>query len=191
MKEAMFISSSTNNIFAIAYFCVSDYKYKESFFQIDPVRWLHPKMIHFQKRNLGIEKIEKAEIDFTRNDLDTDTGKTFFLKAQKFGRTDRDIDDTALAERPAVGDTDDHPLHIGQIGDTQKSAERIGPVGSDQLVRIMDPATGSLTPVETVVVIRSKPFLLAPHFPLARESDQQEKDMYQTEGHTHYRFTLQ
>ena len=94
-------------------------------------------MIHFQKRNLGIEKIEKAEIDFTRNDLDTDTGKTFFLKAQKFGRTDRDIDDTALAERPAVGDTDDHPLHIGQIGDTQKSAERIGPVGSDQLVRIM------------------------------------------------------
>lgn len=148
-------------------------------------------MIHFQKRNLGIEKIEKAEIDFTRNDLDTDTGKAFFLKAQKFGRTDRDIDDTALAERPAVGDTDDHPLHIGQIGDTQKSAERIGPMGSDQLVRIMDPATGSLTPVETVVVIRSKPFLLAPHFPLARESDQQEKDMYQTEGHTRYRFTLQ
>ena len=64
-------------------------------------------------------------------------------------------------------------------------------MGSDQLVRIMDPATGSLTPVETVVVIRSKPFLLAPHFPLARESDQQEKDMYQTEGHTRYRFTLQ
>lgn len=103
-------------------------------------------MIHFQKRNLGIEKIEKAEIDFTRNDLDTDTGKTFFLKAQKFGRTDRDIDDTALAERPAVSDTDDHPLHIGQIGDTQKSAERIGPVGSDQLVRIMDPATAALRP---------------------------------------------
>lgn len=80
-------------------------------------------MIHFQKRNLGIEKIEKAEIYFTRNDLDTDTGKTFFLKAQKFGRTGRDIDDTALAERPAVGDTNDHPLHIGQVGDTQKSAE--------------------------------------------------------------------
>jgi len=64
-------------------------------------------------------------------------------------------------------------------------------VGSDQFVRIMDPATGSLTPVETVVVIRSKPFLLTPHLPRARESDQQKDDMYQAEGHTRYRFTLQ
>ena len=87
-------------------------------------------MVHFQKRNLGIEKIEKAEIDFTRNDLDTDTGKTFFLKAQKFGRTDRDIDDTALAERPAVSDTDDHPLHIGQIGDSSIPLFSDGPDGS-------------------------------------------------------------
>lgn len=148
-------------------------------------------MIHFQKRNLGIEKIEQAEIDLTRNDLDTDTGKPFLLKTQKFGRTGRDIDDTPLAERPPIGDTDDHPLHIGQVGDTQESAERIRAVGSDQFVRIMDPTTGGLTAVKTVVVIRSKPFLLAPYLPPARENGQQKKDMYQAEGHTRYRFTLQ
>lgn len=50
-------------------------------------------MIHFQKRNLGIEKVEEAKIYLARNDLDTDTGKTFLLKIQKFGRTGRDIDD--------------------------------------------------------------------------------------------------
>ena len=138
-------------------------------------------MIHFQKRNLRIEKVEEAKIYLARNDLDTDTGKTFLLKIQKFGRTGRDIDDTSFAERTAIGDTDDHPLHIGQVGDTQESAERICAVGSNQLIRIMD----------TVVVIRSKPFLLAPHIPRARESDQQKDDMYQAEGHTRYRFTLQ
>ena len=63
-------------------------------------------------------------------------------------------------------------------------------MGRYQLVRIMNPATGGLTAVETVVVIRSKPFLLAPHIPRARESDQQKDDMYQAEGHTRYRFTL-
>ena len=56
-------------------------------------------MIHFQKRNLGIEKIEKAEIDLARNDLDTDTGKPFLLKTQKFGRTSRDIDDSFPTRR--------------------------------------------------------------------------------------------
>ena len=94
-------------------------------------------MIHFQKRNLGIEKVEEAKIYLARNDLDTDTGKTFLLKIQKFGRTGRDIDDTSFAERTAIGDTDDHPLHIGQVGDTQESAERICAVGSNQLIRIM------------------------------------------------------
>ena len=82
-------------------------------------------MIHFQKRNLGIEKVEEAKIYLARNNLDTDTGKTFLLKIQKFGRTGRDIDDTSFAERTAIGDTDDHPLHIGQVGDTQESAERL------------------------------------------------------------------
>ena len=148
-------------------------------------------MIHFQKRNLRIEKVEEAKIYLARNDLDTDTGKTFLLKTQKFGRTGRDIDDTSFAERTAIGDTDDHPLHIGQVGDTQESTERIRAVGSDQLIRIMDPPAGGLTAVETVVVIRSKPFLLTPHIPRARESDQQKDDMYQAEGHTRYRFTLQ
>ena len=148
-------------------------------------------MIHFQKRNLGIEKVEEAKIYLARNNLDTDTGKTFLLKIQKVGRTGRDIDDTSFAERTAIGDTDDHPLHIGQVGDTQESAERICAVGSNQLIRIMDPPAGGLTAVETVVVIRSKPFLLAPHIPRARESDQQKDDMYQAEGHTRYRFTLQ
>ena len=126
-------------------------------------------MIHFQKRNLRIEKVEEAKIYLARNDLNTDTGKTFLLKTQKFGRTGRDIDDTSFAER----------------------TERIRAVGSDQLIRIMDPPAGGLTAVETVVVIRSKPFLLAPHIPRARESDQQKDDMYQAEGHTRYRFTLQ
>ena len=133
-------------------------------------------MIHFQKRNLGIEKVEEAKIYLARNDLDTDTDKTFLLKIQKFGRTGRDIDDTSFAERTAIGDTDDHPLHIGQVGDTQESAERICAVGSNQLIRIMDPPAGGLT---------------APHIPRARESDQQKDDMYQAEGHTRYRFTLQ
>ena len=110
-------------------------------------------MIHFQKRNLGIEKVEEAKIYLARNDLDTDTGKTFLLKIQKFGRTGRDIDDTSFAERTAIGDTDDHPLHIGQVGDTQESAERICAVGSNQLIRIMDPPAGGLTAVETVVVL--------------------------------------
>ena len=44
-------------------------------------------MIHFQKRNLRIEKVEEAKIYLARNDLNTDTGKTFLLKTQKFGRT--------------------------------------------------------------------------------------------------------
>ena len=30
-------------------------------------------MIHFQKRNLRIEKVEEAKIYLARNDLDTDT----------------------------------------------------------------------------------------------------------------------
>ena len=75
-------------------------------------------MVHFKERDLRIEKIEKAKIYLSRNDLDAYTGKAFFLKVQKFGRTGRDIDDTAFTERAAIGDTDDHPFHIGQIGDT-------------------------------------------------------------------------
>lgn len=123
-------------------------------------------MIHFQKRNLGIEKVEEAKIYLARNNLDTDTGKTFLLKIQKFGRTGRDIDDTSFAERTAIGDTDDHPLHIGQVGDTQESAERICAVGSNSSSASWTRPLGGLTAVETVVVIRSKPFLLAPHVPV-------------------------
>ena len=99
-------------------------------------------MIHFQKRNLRIEKVEEAKIYLARNDLDTDTGKTFLLKTQKFGRTGRDIDDTSFAERTAIGDTDDHPPHIGQVGDTQESTERIRTMGGNQFVFVMNASTG-------------------------------------------------
>ncbi len=145
-------------------------------------------MVHFKERDLRIEKIEKAKIYLSRNDLDAYTGKAFFLKVQKFGRAGRDIDDTAFAERAAIGDTDDHPFHIGQIGDTQKSAERMFPVSRHQFVSVMDPSAGCLTPVETVMIIRSKPLLLPPCGIGGCESDQQKDDMYQTKGHTCYRF---
>ena len=100
---------------------------------------------HFQFRQIVDGVFRLKGYDGVVIALYDDRGNALRDDTYLLGRTYRQVDDSSLHIRAAVGNPDDHLFAVGGIGHLEHRAERIGAMGTGQTV-VVKPFTAGRLP---------------------------------------------
>lgn len=153
------------------------------FREFSPVRRVLTQIIYLQIGDLRIDQIQITKVQGAGNDLDPYPRDTFIDEIQYLGGARRYVNDSFPMARPTVRYAYDGAFHVRQVRNPEEGPEGIRTMRGYQLLLVMDPSAGRFPAMETMVVIRSKSFLLRPYPLSTPEHERQKEYVRQAEGH--------